>query len=108
MPLNGIPLHQRRVTRRRLIRNAQAQSTLSPLGVVRKFYFDTVLCQVPDPASTTASTGVTPYLNPDAAEPRHAINGIPASGTRRRRRLRCARTTDEQDASQRTDGLAKH
>jgi hypothetical protein len=106
--LKDVPLDQRRVTGRGLIWNAQSQSTLSPLRVVREFYVDTVICQVPDPASAAASTGVTPDLNPETVEPRRAIKGIPSGGTRPRGRFRCLRAADEQDAGQRTSGAAEH
>lgn len=107
MPLDDVPIHQRRVTRRRLIWNTQTQPALPPLRVVLELYLDTALCQIPDPATATASAGVAPHLDPNAAEPIHAVNSGPTGRTHRRTRLVRAPTPGENDAGQRAQRLAK-
>lgn len=74
MALDGVAVNQSGVTRRRTIRDTHVEPTLPPLGVVSELYFQSVFCQVPDPARAAASTGVAPNLDTYAAQSRLPIN----------------------------------
>ncbi len=107
MALNGVPVYNRGVARRRLIRNTQPQPSLPPIGIIFKLNLDTVFRQVPDPARTTASTGIAPHLHRNAAEPRHAIKRGLIRGAHRRKRFGSTPASGKQETSRCAERLAQ-
>lgn len=68
VPLENVAVDDGGVARRRLVGNAEFDTTSPSLGVVLKIYGDAAVCQVPDPARAAPSTRIAPHVDPDAVE----------------------------------------